>query len=64
MLVALMVLLAGGCWIFALFMASAGGTDIHIGFAAVTAALGAVCLGLAGVISSVDELRKASIKKP
>lgn len=40
-------------------MVLAGETDIHTGFAAVVAALGTVCLGLAGVIASIDELKKA-----
>lgn len=45
------------CWVLAAVMTT-GGTDIHLGFAGVIAALGAVCLGLGGAINAIDELRK------
>lgn len=54
----LMVLAAAGCWLFALMLVSYGQTDIHLGFAGVVAALGAICLGLAGVISEIGKQQR------
>lgn len=48
-----------GFWLFAAFMVMAAGTDIHMRFTAVAATGGTVCLGLSGVITSIDEFQKA-----
>lgn len=39
---------------FAALMVLAGGTDFHMGFAAVTLAVGALCLGVSALIGRLD----------